>query len=184
MPYTASEASALSIRLAPGTKAVAGELTRLQVYTGDAHGNYAKKVVAGDVVVVAALPASVERGGAATVVDGEGEVWVRVEEDTARFWIGAGSLPGGLAARHTEESPFVLKLESAGVAQLGLYADSILRRTPKPNPTPQPLTVTLSLTLKPHQVRRLGRAHPRGGADDRVRAHGGQLRQPCAPALP
>jgi hypothetical protein len=117
VPYGASEASALSLRLAPGTKAVAGELTRLQVYSGDpnpnpgpspspnpnppkpnpnppkpnpsppkpkpnpnqvysgdAHGNYAKKAVAGDVAVVAAAPARVERGGAATVVDGEGEV--------------------------------------------------------------------------------------------------------------
>jgi hypothetical protein len=45
-----------------------------QVYSGDAHGNYAKKAVAGDVAVVAAAPARVERGGAATVVDGEGEV--------------------------------------------------------------------------------------------------------------
>ena len=124
VPYGASEASALSLRLAPGTKAVAGELTRLQVYSGDAHGNYAKKAVAGDVAVVAAAPATVERGGAATVVEGEGEVWVRVEEDTARFWLGPGSLPGGLTARHTEENPFVLTLESGGVAQLGLYAAS------------------------------------------------------------
>ena len=56
------------------------------------------------------------------MVDGEGEVWARVEEDTARFWIGAGSLPGGLAARHTEESPFVLKLESAAHQAAGLGA--------------------------------------------------------------
>ena len=126
------------------------------------------------------------------MVDGEGEVWVRVEEDSARFWIGAGALPGGLAPRHTEATPFLLQLESAGVAQLGLYAHSILRRTPTPDPTPQPLTVSvtltltvsLTLTLTPDQVRWLGRAPPRGRADDRLRAHGGQLRQPCAPALP
>ena len=72
------------------------------------------------------------------MVDGEGEVWARVEEDTARFWIGAGSLPGGLAARHTEESPFLLQLESAGVAQLGLYARSILRRTLRLTLPPNP----------------------------------------------
>jgi hypothetical protein len=65
-------------------------------------------------------------------------VWVRVEEDTARFWIGAGALPGGMVARHTEESPFLLKLESGGVAQLGLCADNILSLTPHPHPNPTP----------------------------------------------
>ena len=82
---------------------------------------------------------------------------MRVEEDTARFWLGPGSLPGGLAARHTEDNPFVLALESGGVAQLGLYAASdtptrvgdvmtVLVRTPRtaflpplpPNPNPNP----------------------------------------------
>ena len=98
---------------------------------------------------------------------------MRVEEDTARFWLGPGSLPGGLAARHTEENPFVLTLESGGVAQLGLYAASdaptrvgdvmtVLVRTedsgpnpspnPSPNPTPTP-TPTISLTLTPTLTR-------------------------------
>ena len=124
VPFGSGDPSTVAIRLSPTAKALAGELTRLQVFAADAHGNPAPKSVGGEVVVAARPPATVERGGAVTIVDGEGEVWVRSEDDVSMFYLLPGTMPQGLTALHTEQNPFELRCEAGAVRQLGLYAGS------------------------------------------------------------
>ena len=135
----------MQLAVPPGTKPVAGERTKLIVIAADAHGNRVPgSLVKMDVTVHAGRQggASVERGGAVSIVDGIGEVWVRGERGTPplpRFWIsprGDAAL-SDLAIGHTEFNPFELRVGPGPVTQFGLYHP----RGPRPVPVGQPLVI-------------------------------------------